>query len=162
MTATAPGTAPHRKKFFSVEQANRMLPLVQPIVGDIARQWERVRDLEQRLAALSRRGTAKRGNSEGLEPYDEEVSSSKAELAAEQAQLRGYVDELERLGVELKSPDGLCDFPSLRDGREVYLCWRLGEPAVSHWHELRDGAAGRQPLDPTPAATSTGTGSGPA
>ena len=46
--------------------------------------------------------------------------------------------------------DGLCDFPSLRDGRPVYLCWRLGEPQVLHWHELNAGVAGRQLLNPGP------------
>lgn len=154
MPSSASGAAPRQKKFFSVEQANRMLPLVRPIVSDIARQWERVCELESRLAALARRGgTAKRSGPEGLEIYDEEVASSQGELAGEQAQLRTYIEELERLGVELKSPDGLCDFPSERDGREVYLCWRLGEPEVGHWHELRDGVAGRQPLNPTPAPT---------
>lgn len=53
---------------------------------------------------------------------------------------------MKALGVELKGFDGLCDFPSQRDGREVYLCWRLGEPEVHYWHELHTGFAGRQPL----------------
>jgi hypothetical protein len=46
----------------------------------------------------------------------------------------------------LKGTDGLCDFYSVMDGREVFLCWRLGEPEVSYWHELDAGFAGRQPL----------------
>ena len=55
--------------------------------------------------------------------------------------------ELQRLGVEPKSAtDGLVDFPSIVDGRMVYLCWRLGEPEVLYWHELDAGYRGRQSL----------------
>ena len=58
-----------------------------------------------------------------------------------------YEHELQQLGVELKDYfTGLIDFPCWMDGREVYLCWRLGEPEVGHWHELDDGFAGRQKL----------------
>jgi len=61
------------------------------------------------------------------------------------------IAELAELGVELKGlPNGLCDFPSLRDGREVYLCWLLGEAEVLHWHELDAGFAGRQLLVAAP------------
>ncbi len=50
-------------------------------------------------------------------------------------------------GIELKSiDDGLIDFPSERDGRVVYLCWRLGEDDITWWHDIDDGFAGRQPL----------------
>ena len=56
--------------------------------------------------------------------------------------------ELEQLGVECKSLDsGLFDFPCELDGRVVYLCWRTGERAVTHWHEVEAGFAGRQPLE---------------
>ena len=65
----------------------------------------------------------------------------------EEIKLGSYIDELNKLGVELKGPlDGLCDFYSILDGREVYLCWRLGEPEVAHWHELNAGIIGRRPL----------------
>ena len=42
---------------------------------------------------------------------------------------------------------GLVDFPAVIDGREVYLCWRLGEESVDHWHDLDSGFGGRTPLD---------------
>ena len=52
---------------------------------------------------------------------------------------------MKKLKVELKDPFiGLIDFPCLMDGREVYLCWRLGEPELAHWHELDSGFAGRK------------------
>jgi hypothetical protein len=55
---------------------------------------------------------------------------------------------LEALGVLVRDPEtGLCDFPSLRGGRPVLLCWRLGEPSVDFWHELDAGYANRLPLE---------------
>ncbi len=61
--------------------------------------------------------------------------------------MRDAVEELQEAGCELKDPaTGLIDFLSLRDGREVYLCWRLGEDRIRFWHDLATGFAGRQPL----------------
>ncbi len=61
--------------------------------------------------------------------------------------LRAAIEELQEAGCELKDPDtGLIDFLSLRDEREVYLCWRLGEDRIRFWHDLDTGFAGRQPL----------------
>jgi hypothetical protein len=130
-----------KRKYFTVEEANKALPLVRVIVGDIARQARVVEDLRQRLAAvLSDRGKRR------VDPYSEELAQSQAEMEVEEEKLASYVDELTELGVELKGFDGLCDFPSLKDGRVVCLCWRLGEPEVMFWHEEKDGFAGRQSL----------------
>jgi hypothetical protein len=130
-----------RKKYFSVDEANKTLPLVRMIVTDIVRQFRTVTELKQRLTAITagRKPTSP-------DPYSEELAQSQADLEAEKEKLQGYIEELERLGVQLKGPDGLCDFPSVMDGREVCLCWRLGEPEVQYWHETFAGFAGRQPL----------------
>ncbi len=130
-----------KRKYFTVEEANKALPLVKRIVSDIVHQYRVVEDLQQRLSMISR---DRRRPSNDL--YSEELAQSQAEFEAEESKLSTYVDELRRLGVELKGPDGLCDFCSIMDGREVFLCWRLGEPEVMHWHELDAGFAGRQPL----------------
>jgi hypothetical protein len=129
-----------KRKYFTVEEANKALPLVKMIVGDIVRQYRVVEDLQQRL---SRVGKEHRKPSRDM--YAEELAQSQAELDSEERKLMSYIEELKRLGVEFKGPE-LCDFPSLMNGREVYLCWRLGEAEVSHWHDLETGFAGRQPL----------------
>ena len=136
-------------KFFSVEEANRSLPLVKAIVGDIVRQFELVNSHKQRLISLK---NLRRRPGAPSDAYAEETLQSQADLETEEAQLDAYITELTRLGVKLKGFDGLCDFPSLRDGREVYLCWRLEEPSVRYWHEVNAGYAGRQPLDPVAQA----------
>ncbi|MBX6314693.1 MAG: DUF2203 domain-containing protein, partial [Isosphaeraceae bacterium] len=137
-----PNPVEAKRKFFTVEEANRTLPLIKMIVRDIVAQFRTVNELRERLSAVLRRNPRARQE----DVYAEELAQSQAEMEAEEEKLRAYIEELERLGVELKGPDGLCDFPSFLDGREVYLCWRLGEPEVQYWHELRAGVAGRQPL----------------
>ena len=137
-----------KRRYFTVEEANKALPLVRMILTDIVRQYRIVDDLQQRLAMVSR---DRRRTTSDL--YTEELAQSQAELEAEEAKLKSYIDELRRLGVEFKGPDGLCDFYSMMDGREVFLCWHLGEPEVLYWHDLDAGFAGRQPL-PVPAGTS--------
>lgn len=64
-------------------------------------------------------------------------------------EIRALLAELAELGAEVKDPgQGLIDFRAMRDGREVYLCWRLGEgPRIRYWHDLETGFAGRSPLD---------------
>jgi hypothetical protein len=133
----------HDMKTFTIEQANRALPLVRRIVQDIvdeyARWQEMVKSLDV-LAASSARGTA-------------EIARLQQDIQQAARTIDGYVRELTELGIEMKGLDvGLVDFPGEIGGRRVYLCWRLGEPAVSHWHELDAGFAGRQPLAPNMVA----------
>lgn len=142
-SSSSPAPADAKRKYFSVEEANKALPLVKAIVGDIANQFEIVNGLAQRLAAVS--GDRRRRKTDDV--YTEELAVSRSELEGEEAKLVAFIEELTALGVELKGPaDGLCDFPSIRDGREVYLCWKLGENEIQHWHELHTGFAGRKPL----------------
>ncbi len=130
-----PAAGPART--FTIEQANRMLPLVRRIVEDIvqdyARWMEQVGVLE--VVAAGRRGDS---------PPDEaeKVEQDTQRLAAD---IERYVGELRELGVDFKGFDqGLVDFPAELDGRPVYLCWQLGEDAVEHWHDIDAGFAGRQ------------------
>jgi hypothetical protein len=130
-----------RQKVFSVEEANRALPLVRAIVTDLSRLWQDVIERRQRLAHL----TADRELESG-DPYGDELADMARELAVDAGRVKEYVAELRALGVEAKGPEGLVDFPAMLDGRPVYLCWKLGEPEVLYWHELDSGFAGRQPL----------------
>lgn len=72
--------------------------------------------------------------------------------------LRQVLKEVERMGVQVKDVDsGLVDFPARLHGREVLLCWRVGEDAVAYWHDLESGFAGRQPLAPEEIGTDSET-----
>ena len=77
---------------------------------------------------------------------DQELAEIEKDLERDTRRLQEYIAELRQLGVEPKGPDGLVDFPSMMDGRVVYLCWKLGEPEILFWHEVEEGFAGRQPL----------------
>jgi len=134
-------TAYKPQRIFTVEQANATLPLVRAITADLAELAREVIDRRERLSRLSGNRQQARG------PYAEEVAQIEDELEKDRGRLQGYVEELRQLGVEPKNgPDGLIDFPSMLDGRLVYLCWKLGESEVLHWHELDAGFAGRQSL----------------
>ena len=129
-------------RLFTIEQANAMLPLVRAITTDLSHLAIEVMERRQRVAMLTAGRDLKAGD-----PYAEELAQTEAELERDVVRLQEYVAELHALGVEAKgATEGLVDFPSLMDGRIVYLCWRLGEPEVLHWHELEAGFAGRQPL----------------
>lgn len=127
---------------FTVEKANRALPLVRRIVADITAEHPRWRDLVARyeLAAAGAKSTT--GESKEMLALRQEIDRAAARIA-------GYVDELEQVGVQIKGyEEGLVDFYGVHEGRLVCLCWRQGEDAVTHWHELETGVAGRQPITP--------------
>jgi hypothetical protein len=129
-------------KIFTLEQANAMLPLVRAIMKDLAELSRDVLERRERLAFLLSGRDAK-----SSDLYRDELAQIEEELQKDNERLRDYVRELHELGVEPKNgPEGLVDFRCLMDGRVVYLCWKLGEPKIGHWHELDAGFAGRQPL----------------
>ncbi len=131
-----------RKRYFTPAEANATLPLLRAILRDITALARDLRDRQERLARVQVPERGSLGDA-----YREELQLVQAEFEREQERMHEYVKELQNLGVELKDYEtGLIDFPSMMDGREVYLCWRLGEPEVAHWHELEAGFQGRQKL----------------
>lgn len=140
MTIPAPAV-----RHFTVDEANRTLPLVRMIVQDIVELFGDLQRRRERLVALrARHGGKPRGADD---PYEAEVIQMESELETDVERLQAFVDELRKIGAELKDPAvGLIDFPTYIDGDEAYLCWRLGEPRVGYWHGLEEGFSGRQAL----------------
>jgi hypothetical protein len=127
---------------FTVEQANRTLPLVRRIVEDIVREHRRWQDAIVELDLLA---TASRAD----QP-DPRAVALEREIQAIAREIDAFQEELSKLGIQLKDRRiGLIDFPSRLEGRRVLLCWRLGEPSVQFWHDEDAGYASRQPLSPT-------------
>jgi hypothetical protein len=125
-------------KVFTVAEANRTLPLVRRIVADVVAEHPRWRQLvaEYEIAALSSRPEV--GESA-------EQQRLRGEVDAVARRIDGYVRELRAVGCRIKSyEDGTVDFHARHQQRLVLLCWRLGEEAVAHWHELDAGFGGRQ------------------
>ncbi len=130
------------KQYFTVAEANARLPLVRSIMRDIMALAEELRERGERLDRV-------RGKEHGTlgEAYREELQQAQDDFDREKERMEAYAEELQDLGVELKDPStGLVDFPCMMSGREVYLCWRAGEPEVGYWHELNAGFAGRQKI----------------
>ena len=127
--------------YFTREEAEALLPAITLILRRIQDEREKMRSVEEELEVLHARSM---GNGHHLHSRVQELQH--AVVDAVQA-LQDAVEELQEFGCELKDPDtGLIDFLSQRDGREVYLCWRLGEDRIRFWHDLDTGFAGRQPL----------------
>jgi hypothetical protein len=131
-------------RFFTHEEANDALRLLQPRVERLV---ERRRLLLELTAEVETVGATVATNGGQLDPGRvRELREAAEKVAAELALL---VEEIHRLGVQVKDLDeGLVDFPAVHpeSGDTVLLCWRLGEPAVTWWHGLEEGFAGRKPL----------------
>jgi len=139
MNSTAP------RQLFTVQEASQRLPLVTSIVKDIVELYEDVMDRRERLDRLKEG----RGDKPADNVYSEELEQSEESLEKDLQKLEEYRLELEAIGAELKDPQqGLVDFRSQLEDREVYLCWKLGESEIAHWHELEDGFESRQALVP--------------
>jgi hypothetical protein len=139
-------------KLFTVEEANRTLPLVRRIVEDVVREHQRWQQkiLELELVASAAASPVGAEPSPGA-PSDERIAAIERDAMAIAREIDAFEHELEALGIVLKDRRlGLVDFPGEIHGRRVWLCWRLGEPAIQYWHDLDAGFAGRQPL-PTAA-----------
>ena len=129
-------------RLFTIEQANAMLPLVRAITLDLVTLARDVVERRQRLGSFAKR----KANTAG-DLYADELISMQQAVADDTERLQEYIAELRRLGLEPKGAlEGLVDFPAIIDGKLVYLCWKLGEAEVTHWHELDAGFAGRQSL----------------
>lgn len=128
---------PHKMKLFTIQEANALLPSVKSILEKIQRAHRavtRYRDEARKAADAAEQGGG--GIADGVA------------YAGVLTELTSQMSELEALGVQLKDFErGLIDFPSLRDGRVVLLCWQMGEgDELEWWHDVDAGFAGRTPL----------------
>ncbi len=118
-------------KRFTLLEANRTLPLVKRVVADVVKFHEQVTEL-----AMKRESAASK---------DQAALQKQLDGAGEH--LQSYVDELRTIGCDLKDYQiGLVDFIGRHQGRDVCLCWKLGEDQIAYWHETTTGFAGRQPI----------------
>ena len=127
--------------YFTREEAEALLPQISVVLRKIQEGRKSFLQTEEELDALRLQAA---GNGHHLH---ERMVKLQRDLSVHAQTLRKLAEELSSFGCELKDPDrGLIDFLSLRNGREVYLCWHLGEERINFWHYLDAGFAGRQPL----------------
>ena len=129
-------------KYFTRDEAEALLPRVESLLREIQTLREQVVEQEERLAEYR---VKLMGNGH---QHGDEMQHIQVGVMSANAEITRRVRNIAALGVLVKDLDtGLIDFPTLRDGHEVYLCWRLGEGSrIAWWHEVDSGFAGRQPL----------------
>jgi hypothetical protein len=123
------------ERHYTVDEANALLPRVKPVL-------RRLRDAKDQLtdSELHEQLSEAAPTNGGGEP-GRQVGEAFLEV-------RRLLGTLEEAGIVVRDIDrGLIDFPAIREGDEVYLCWELGEDAVEHWHDIESGYRGRRQLD---------------
>ena len=123
------------KRFFTVEEARQLLPVLKKLVGRAIFLSARLREQQDVVQSLADAASNNTGSPEGTAYLETLI------------QLENYLHQIQDTGCVVKSvEEGLVDFPHLKEGREVYLCWKHGEGDIRYWHEVDAGFAGRTPL----------------
>ena len=123
------------RRLFTLEEANALLPSIQPLLEKAMEARQKIVEVQPELWPILEKSVNNGG-----------AKKAGAVLVHFEV-IQRVVERITEQGIEIKDINtGLIDFPSERDGREVYLCWHLGESEIGYWHELDAGFAGRQPL----------------
>ena len=131
-------------KLFSPEKANALIPKVAPLMEDL---WTKRRDLAIRLLESDPvlRGIERAPHSRMATPRS---PFTPGRFGEQKAEIVRIINRIEAYGCIVKDIDlGLVDFPSMREGRAVYLCWKAGEERISHWHGMDEGFSERKILE---------------
>jgi hypothetical protein len=128
-------------RHFTRAEADALLPMIGPVLEDLRPMQRRMQEV---LDALEDDGARMVGNGHGAGQSDTDLQ---AELQSLRHEMEQRLRFLHGIGVQLKDIEvGIVDFPTRMHDRDVCLCWRLGEPRVSHWHEMDGGYGGRRGL----------------
>ncbi len=123
-------------KYYTLKEANETLDLVRPMLKEMMAIGEKIRAKQPELWDLVQKSAGNGGNPE--------LSG----LLVEFDHLDALLHQIQDMGIEVKDlMVGLIDFVALKDGREVYLCWKYGEGPIQFWHEIEAGFSGRQLID---------------
>jgi len=122
-------------KTFTLDEANALIPHILKLLDELTETRNKLSTLGANLSSILEHASGNGGSKAGSE-YAMELQSFNAQLSL-----------FQDLGCELKDLDqGLVDFPSQRGEKQIYLCWKRGEPRVQFWHDVDSGMAGRQPI----------------
>jgi hypothetical protein len=126
-------------RLFTVADASALLPKLRAKLEMLQRGKRELREIHETLRSIS---PVMRSNGSGSQAHALEEAA-----AGLVARMGVALAEIEETGVIIKDLDmGLVDFPALREGRVVFLCWMASEQAITHWHETDEGYTGRRPL----------------
>lgn len=130
-------------RLFTVDEANRLLVQLEITLGRLRRRREAL------LRVLVEIEVLQTGADEPQDGSDRsaQISSFQRDVERRRREIAALSRDLRAMGIVVRDPDaGLVDFPAVVNGSAAYLCWRIGEREVAHWHGPDEGFAGRQPL----------------
>ena len=133
-----------QKRYFTLEEANRLLPWLQQLFEEMGMLRERIAEREKVVYEL-----AWQGRQNGGSQVEDHIKEQREAIDSMTADLQEEADKIQKEGILLRdSRRGLVDFLSLREGQEVYLCWCWVEDGgwITHWHFIDSGYVGRQPI----------------
>ncbi len=131
-------------KTFTLDEAQSLLPVLEALLKRAMAGKQAAEEVESKLAELGRRIYLSGGMRVDLST----VSKQRAEMESHLDRVRESIAEIDSIGVQVKDLDsGLLDFPFRLEDEVVLLCWRMGEPAIEHWHTVDAGFTGRKPVD---------------
>jgi hypothetical protein len=129
---------------FTLEQAHTLLPVLESLLRRSMEAKQRIEEIEGEFQKLSQRVFLVGGAALNIG----KLARRRAESDQAVQQVKDTMAEIESTGAQVKDLDvGLLDFPCQVDGEIILLCWKLGEPKITHWHGLEEGFAGRKPID---------------
>ncbi len=130
------------KRYFTAEEANAALAEVRPLAEELVAHRQALAEARLRHGeALTRIA----GNGGGIQPS--ELARLAEAVEREAVEIARCIERIQARGAQVKDLDrGLVDFPALRHGQEVCLCWQVGEDEIAYWHGVEEGFAGRKPL----------------
>jgi hypothetical protein len=131
-------------KTFTLDEAQSLLPVLESLLKRALEGKKAAEEVESGLSDISRRIYL----SGGMRVDVSQVTRQRAEMEAHLLRVRESIAEIDSIGVQVKDLElGLLDFPCRLDEQIVLLCWRMGEPAIEHWHTTDSGFKNRQPVD---------------
>ena len=131
-------------KTFTLDEAQSLLPVLESLLKRAIEGKRQAEEAESGLAETARRIYL----SGGMKVDAASVAKLRAELQAHVQVAQESVAEIDSIGVQVKNlEEGLLDFPCRLDDQVVLLCWRMGEPAIEHWHTADSGFDDRRPVD---------------
>ena len=140
-------------RYFNLLEAERLLPEVEGLLRSLIQLKEEYERTETELNRLLQRVSI----AGGMIPPRERIAQLRTRKDAAARGLESSLEKLQETGCQLKDIEvGLVDFPTLYRGKEVYLCWKLGESSIAFWHHIEEGFQGRQQIDSEFLANHTG------
>ncbi len=132
-----------QRRLFTLDEANRLIPWLERAFQGAMETYERLQELRQRLTEIQRERMRRNGTFD----RQAELSATETRVQEIEADINEILRDISAEGIIVRDVSrGLVDFPSVRDGREVYLCWVRGEDTIGFWHDTNRGFDHRQPL----------------